>query len=287
MTAWPAMRFISEPKELEGFARYLRQLGFPHRITEEQGELILWVLDQEHISWVQQQYEAMLAGELSMPETAEKARYLPKLHGIWSQYPITISLIIFSLIGFVAPVLNFLPLVSWLSFQGFSISPSGTELLINNHATWLTLMQQGQWWRLFTPMFLHFSVMHLAFNMVLLWYFGSQLERRKGRLYFINLVLVMSVVSNCAQYLASDALFGGMSGVDYGLIAYCAVANFKHKRSVYIYPQGLFWFALVSMLLGFLGLFSLLGLQLANWAHLAGFASGGLLAALIDRQKHK
>lgn len=281
MSAWPAIQFSQEPAELAEFARYLRLINFPHRISEQQGVLTLWVFDQQHIEWVQQQYRSMLAGQLEIPDVPQRRKPVMWLK-LFQQTPITFLLILLSLFGFSVVALNELTLVSWLSFQGFdpsSLTAAGS-LTMNTHQQWLELMALGHWWRLFTPMFLHFGLGHLAFNMVLLWYLGQQVERHQGSLRFLSWVLLMSVVSNCAQYLASANLFGGMSGVDYGLIAYCSIRYFKDPSVPYLFPKGLFWFALVSMLLGFLGLFSLLGMQIANWAHLAGFIAGFVLALL-------
>lgn len=281
MSAWAAIQFEQEPVELAEFARYLRLIGFPHRISEQQGILTLWVFDQTHIIWVQQKYQKLLDGELQMPIAPRKTQP-SAFPALIQQTPVTFILILLSIVGFLAVWSTNLNLISWLSFQGFdpqSLTAAGS-LTMNSHQQWLELMAQGQWWRLFSPMFLHFGWLHLAFNMVLFWYLGQQVERHQGSLRFLSWVLIMSLVSNCAQYLASAHLFGGMSGVDYGLIAYCSIRYFKDPSVPYLFPRGLFWFSVVSMVLGFLGLFSLLGIQIANWAHLAGFVAGLGLALL-------
>lgn len=286
MTAWPAIQFEQEPAELAEFARYLRMLGFPHRISEQQGVLTLWVFDQADIVWVQQQFQAFLAGEVSMPSPRSQTSNAG-LVALFSKTPVTFVLIIASVLGFLAVLTHNLEWVALLSFQGFDASAVDAQsaVLMYSHEQWLASMAEGQWWRLFTPMFLHFSWTHLAFNMVLLWYLGQQVERFQGSWKFLSWVLLLSLISNCAQYMASSNLFGGMSGVDYGLIAYCAVASYKNPELPYAFPRGLFWFAIVSIALGFLGLFSLLGMQIANWAHLAGFIAGFALALLVTSDK--
>lgn len=87
---------------------------------------------------------------------------------------------------------------------------------------------QGQVWRLVTPIFIHFSVMHIVFNMWVLYVFGSQFEDRRGTRRFALFVLLVAVISNVGQYLFSHwfshnpvaAGGGGMSGVNYGLFGY-------------------------------------------------------------------
>ena len=78
----------------------------------------------------------------------------------------------------------------------------------------------GQVWRLITPIFLHFNLMHLLFDMYMLYLLGSLIELRRGTLLLAVLVLTSAVASNVGQYLDTGPRFGGMSGVDYALFGY-------------------------------------------------------------------
>jgi len=82
---------------------------------------------------------------------------------------------------------------------------------------------QGEWYRLFTAMFVHYGLLHLLLNMYALWILGRELERALGPLRFAALYLIAGLGGNVAAYLfsppyvpaagASTAVFGLMAGM--------------------------------------------------------------------------
>src|SRR5690625_2949007 len=56
----------------------------------------------------------------------------------------------------------------------------------------------GEWWRFFTPMFLHAGIMHILFNMFCLFVFGPELEKIIGKMRFITLYLLSGLFANVA-----------------------------------------------------------------------------------------
>lgn len=85
----------------------------------------------------------------------------------------------------------------------------------------------GQWWRLVTCMFLHFGILHLAFNMWILWDLGRLVERMVGTVGFVLLYFVSGVAGSIASLVwnpvvisagASGAVFG-VAGALLGLLA--------------------------------------------------------------------
>ncbi len=133
-------------------------------------------------------------------------------------------------------------------------------------------VRHGQVWRLFTPIFVHLSVLHILFNMLWLKDLGSLIENQKKSGFFIVQVLVLAAFSNVAQYVASGPLFGGMSGVIYGLLGYAWMrAKFDPTSGFFIHPTTmtimLVW--LVLCYTGWLG-------RVANTAHLSGLILGGV-----------
>ncbi|HKI73378.1 MAG TPA: rhomboid family intramembrane serine protease, partial [Pseudomonadales bacterium] len=147
-----------------------------------------------------------------------------------------------------------------------------------------------QYWRLLTPMFLHFSIMHIAFNLTFLWVFGSRIEVVSKSVVLLAVVLITSIASNLAQYaLTGPTLFGGMSGVVAGLLGYCMVwSRLVPERSMGLAPP--IYIGMIALLaLGAFGLFNFMTPgKIANGAHFGGLASGaalGLLFGLFARQK--
>ncbi|WP_288129289.1 rhomboid family intramembrane serine protease [Microbulbifer sp.] len=148
-----------------------------------------------------------------------------------------------------------------------------------------TLSQQlsrGEFWRLWTPAIVHFSLVHALFNSLGIWILGRTLEARAGSLWFAVLVLLSAPVSNLAQYYVSpENLFGGMSGVVYALVGAIFVIQWWRPgwREV---PRSIIWAAIAWYLLCMSGIVDyFLPGGIANAAHLGGLLSGLLLGFLF------
>jgi membrane associated rhomboid family serine protease len=141
----------------------------------------------------------------------------------------------------------------------------------------------GELWRLFTPVFLHFGIFHIVFNMLWVWELGRLIEWRQGIWLLGILTLVVSMTSNLAQYFVSGPLFGGMSGVIYGYFGYVWMQSltnpeFKVQLNPVIVKLLLGWF-----LICWTGLLEkLFGLNVANSAHTAGLVSGIAIALIVS-----
>ena len=140
----------------------------------------------------------------------------------------------------------------------------------------LSEIKRGEIWRLVTPIFIHFGVIHLVFNMYMFYQLGALIELRRGTASLGLMILAMAVLSNVAQALApaewggGNTLFGGMSGVVYGLLGYAWMkTKFDPFAGILIRTD-----AVVIMLIWFLiCVFGFLP-NIGNWAHGVGFVSG-------------
>jgi len=142
-------------------------------------------------------------------------------------------------------------------------------------------IRHGQVWRLITPIFIHFGLMHLAFNLTMTWQLGSLLERRFGPLHFSGLVLILAIVSNLAQFYTSGPAFGGLSGVLYGLFGYFWIGSKLNPYFGYQINPGAVKMLLIWFALCWVDFFGLLGdIKVANMAHTGGLITGMILAYL-------
>ena len=186
----------------------------------------------------------------------------------------------------IAVVLSFLSnfgsliaIIEPFTFTKISISNQGFLSFSSAEQTFLI---ENQWWRLITPMFLHFSFAHLAFNCLWIYVLGEKIERVDGKLIFTLIIILTGVFSNLLQYFwTSSSLFGGLSGVIYGMLGYCLVMEMESNYDKYGLPPGLYLFMIAWLILGFLGILDLFGFgSVANFAHLGGMLSG-LMFAMI------
>jgi GlpG protein len=149
---------------------------------------------------------------------------------------------------------------------------------------WIRGLQEirhGQIWRLVTPMIIHFGIAHILFNMLWLRDLGSMFEARLSSWYFAVFVLVVSALSNLAEYsMGGSPSFGGMSGVVYGLIGYVWIrGRFDPAAGLHLDRQSLI-FALIWFAVCFTGL-----LPIANYAHGAGLILGMAWAFVDSKRK--
>lgn len=141
--------------------------------------------------------------------------------------------------------------------------------------------QQWQLWRWVTHAVLHFSVMHIAFNVLWWWQLGGDIEQRLGSSKLLQIFIISAAISGAGQYWVEGANFGGLSGVVYALVGYLWMLTLKAPNVGLILPKPVIAFMLVWLVLGFVQPF----MAIANTAHLAGLVAGVVLG-LFDASKY-
>lgn len=142
---------------------------------------------------------------------------------------------------------------------------------------------QGEIWRIFTPALMHGSLLHLGFNMYLMWILGNTLERTQGSGRFLFYCLLTGAGAHFTQYIFVGPNFLGISGVVYGLIGYLWMRQMVAPEDGYFVPEGLLVTMLFWLILGVTGALESWGMPVANGAHLGGLFAGMLLGSFQRR----
>jgi GlpG protein len=264
---------------LAEFSAHLWSLRVPHRVFETaDGLQVLLVGTEAHAQMVREHFLLWRQGSLDMraaalPAASDKGRWLQVLR----RTPVTVGAIILSLIGTLLVYGDdSLSLLHWLTFTDMQ-RVSGRIVIDSSVATYA----RGEYWRLVTPVFLHFGMLHAVFNVLWTWELGRRLELARGSLTVFALVLLAGAGGNIAQFLTDrNTLFGGMSGVIYGLLGYAWLWSRMTGDTRTRLAPGLVGFMLGWLLVCMSGLVEALGFgAIANAAHAVGLLTGMALGA--------
>lgn len=134
-----------------------------------------------------------------------------------------------------------------------------------------TLMQQP--WTLITHMFVHASFDHLLFNMLFLFFFGMELERRVGEAKFLQIYLLSGIVAALAQLAIAPAGLVGASGALYGVLGCLAIIAPEIRVLIFfVIPLSIRAAVVLFALVDFLSVGS--ADNIAHMAHIAGLLVG-------------
>ncbi|MCK2073038.1 rhomboid family intramembrane serine protease GlpG [Aeromonas caviae] len=269
---------LGDARMAQALVDYLATLGIPCELTQSELGVSVWLADERRLAQAQQEVKRFLA-EPSHPRYMEaswqsgradaridysKGMTDPVTDFLHQAGPLTLVVIIACLAIYALDAIG-LPIFDELAFHP-------------------TLAQFTDWqaWRYITPAFIHFSVLHLVFNLLWWWYLGGQIEQRLGSGKLFILLIVGAALPNIAEFFASGPRFGGLSGVVYALLGYSWLRARLQPACGLAMPPALMGFMLVWLVLGF---FDMLGTSTANMAHLVGLLVG-LLQGWLDRH-HK
>ncbi|MCA9039823.1 MAG: rhomboid family intramembrane serine protease [Planctomycetaceae bacterium] len=310
------MRLIGKLDSLEQartFAEYLLSKNIPSSVDQDESGWDVWIVEEDHIETARAELEAFkqdpqaekyktgaVAGRKQL-KVVQKQQRKQAARNIdvrqqWqpvhiSQCPATLLLIGVSvLVALLSSNAIFdvgakvdsgpIPLLRFLNVKQFNIdNPQTLSSWVFHSAS------HHEYWRYFTPMFIHFGLLHIIFNMMWMRDLGPLIESRTGSFLFLIIALAISLASNLAQFVISSYLtnfpmfnFGGMSGVVFGLFGFIWLRGKFDAASGLYMPPRLLVFLVIYQIICFLGILG----PIANWAHLFGFISGAVIGGTIS-----
>ena len=143
------------------------------------------------------------------------------------------------------------------------------------------LRLDGEWYRLLTSGFMHFGLIHIGFNMYLLYMLGQMLEPAVGRVKFL-LVYVAALLGGSAGSLLLDgrtAISAGASGAVFGLMALAFVGYYINGAN----PLNTSIGSLLMINLVITFLFP----RISIGGHLGGAVTGALMALAVMAPRHR
>jgi len=140
------------------------------------------------------------------------------------------------------------------------------------------VLQDGEWWRLLTSVFLHFDMQHLFGNMFSIGLFGTQIEKYQGRVPFLVGYLCTGLISSAATlYLGSGtAVSAGASGAAFGLVGIVLIYTILSKQSL-----GNLTITGVIAVLAFNVYYGIVTPNIGHIAHAGGLIGGVLYGILL------
>ena len=148
-------------------------------------------------------------------------------------------------------------------------------------------VNQGEYWRFISSMFLHSGMRHLTNNMLSLYVIGLMLEKRVGSLKFAIIYLISGIGGNIGEYLlheraGSTVVAVGASGAVFGVMGALLWVLIKHKgRIPGMDLRRMLIYVALSVYMG------LAGANIANGAHIAGLIVGFIITTVLYRKEEK
>lgn len=267
---------FSNQRAAQAFVDYMATQGVGIEVKVNNNQFELWLADESQLNHTLQELERFLANptdrrysEASWHSGSTNASIQYQRNNYWQSVRdkagwLTLSVMALCVIVYLLmQILGTRQIMVWLAFPADAA-------------------QYGEIWRWLTPAFVHFSITHISFNLILWWYIGGPIEQRLGVKKLLQILLIAAVASNYMQAFFSDNNFGGLSGVVYALVGYAWLLGERTPQRGVGLERSLM---IVSVVWLFVGYFDILGISIANAAHLTGLVVGLLLALWDTKQR--
>ncbi|MFC0558105.1 rhomboid family intramembrane serine protease [Halalkalibacter alkalisediminis] len=183
-----------------------------------------------------------------------------------------------SLFFYGNPIATYLLLLS-VAFMFYVLEQNGRSTsvltLIKYGAKYNPLILDGEWWRLFTAMFLHIGFLHLFMNSLALFYLGGAVERMFGTSRFLLIYFIAGLSGSVASFAFNEQVAAGASGAIFGCFGALLYFGTIHKKLFFrTMGKNVLVVLVINLIFGFA--FPMVD----NGAHIGGLI-GGFLASFI------
>ena len=140
----------------------------------------------------------------------------------------------------------------------------------------------GEWWRLITPIFLHFGLQHIFFNSLALLLFGIQIEPWLGGKRFVLFFMLTGIAGNLLTFYTTTgdgAIEAGASGAIFGILGASLSFFYRNRNTLGAYGQAALRNMLVNMGINLVFTFAVPGIGIQ--AHLGGLIAGLFLGYFV------
>ena len=161
-------------------------------------------------------------------------------------------------------------------------STTDTMFMLHHGAMYDPLVvERGEYYRLFTCMFLHFGVQHLLYNMLLLIFVGDMLEKAVGKVRYLMIYLGGGILGNLLSMVVamradSYAVSAGASGAIFAVVGALVFLAVKNRDRI---SQEEIWRLMIMAVLSLIEGFTQTGTD--SMAHLGGFLGGVVICLLL------
>ncbi|MGB1291803.1 MAG: rhomboid family intramembrane serine protease GlpG [Pseudoalteromonas sp.] len=252
---------INNPRAAQGFIDYIKSQGLSGELRSSDGQNVIICIAPEHFHQAKPLWQEFV-------ENPNHTRYQDASWQVGNtQSPLSYqgqSLNLkerFKALSWLNQTVTLLCVGIYIAFLlgGFESIYGVLQFNPNHPLTWLT------------PAIVHFSAIHLIFNIIWWISLGDGIEKLAGKSTLIGLFLVTALFSNWAEFLMVGPNFGGLSGVVYGLLGYSWIYSALNPQQPALVSNAIIGFMLIWLILGFA---EMLPVGMANWAHLGGLLSG-------------
>lgn len=167
------------------------------------------------------------------------------------------------------------------AYLSASISDSNSNVLVFMGAKVNSLINKGEYYRLFTCMFLHGGIVHLGLNMYGLYALGSLIERVYGKFKYTIIYILSGLVSSLFSYKFSVGISVGASGAIFGLLGAALVFGIRMRQQIgRDFIMNIVSVIAVNLVIGF----SISNID--NFGHLGGLIGGTVFSYLGTLSKY-